>query len=200
MRSTDRLVDVYRHSRPQRSVKMLRYTGMQETVLVAISSFDRQRRMFIQMGGAVTGSVSTKRGVLQGCSASVILLLVIVKQSSPNTEAGVYAGDRTLWIRQDGRVSCSGTKRQVQQRRSLERRLRCRSRTWQNGRDNGKQSSGQSWEHQNQSTYSRRHPDHESSCQHCCQNEQAHACRQADAQSQCCILWSRTVEAASEVP
>ena len=91
---------------PQRSLRILRYMGVQETVLGAIGSFYRQRKMFMQMGGAVAGPISTKRGLLQGCPASVLLLLVdmniwikFVKQSSPNTEIGVCADDRTLWAR-----------------------------------------------------------------------------------------------------
>ena len=91
---------------PQLSIRILRKMGIQETVLGAISSFYRQRRTFMQMGGAVTGPISTKRRLLQGCPASVLLLLVemniwikFVKQSSAKTEVGVYADDRTLWSR-----------------------------------------------------------------------------------------------------
>ena len=62
--------------------------------------------MYLEVQGCVAEPLQCARGLLQGCPASVMLLLAdmtvfarVLRAAAPGVRVGIFADDRTLWAR-----------------------------------------------------------------------------------------------------
>ena len=91
----------------RRSLRILRRHGMSENLLRVIGSFYEQVHIAIEANGATAKEfIRPRRGLLQGCPASVIMAIaeqnlwaLHMKASAPEVEVAAYVDDRTMWAR-----------------------------------------------------------------------------------------------------